>query len=329
MELSIAKLRFKTPVRFGQEGIGLEKTRNLLHSDTLFSSLVCAWSEIYGLDKTSDVLELFKDEPPLIISSAFPWSGKTLMLPKPFIKAKFIDPIVEESYSKKIKKLNFVTKETFEVLINGKPLEKELLEETLKNQLFEYLTKPFVSLDRVTYSPNIYYVTSTVFRKRLSERTLEEGGVYFFFRVTEKNMEEMLKSALLYLGDTGIGGKKSCGYGKFEYEIDRISLDTPDKPDSFITLSLAIPNESELFELDHDNAFYHLIRRRGWIVSPFFMRNKRKKAIYCFTEGSVFPAEFRGRMVDVTPREIEEEIPHRVYRYGYPFWIPVRRVGNG
>lgn len=321
MKFDIVKLRFTTPVRFGEEGIVLERFRIFLHSDTLFSALASAWVEVYGFDEGTRIIESFDKTSSLLISSAFPWFGERQLFPKPATHASLTGEKLGEKYEKKLKKVRFLTKEVFESWINETPLDDGLIESALEIKFLESFTRPLVSLDRITSNSNIYYMSAAKF--------FVEGGVYFLFKILDGGFRDKLEAAISYLGDTGIGGKKTWGLGRFEYEFKEIDLNTPKSPNAFLTLSLSIPGDDEIPNINTEKSFYALIRRRGWIASRFFLKNVRKKSVIAFTEGSVFPVEFKGRLTDVTPKHIEGEIPHRTYRYTYPFWLPIRRMGDG
>ncbi len=76
-ETLLVKLKFRAPVHLGEVGIGVEETSTYACSDTLFSGLCHAWKLAYGEPALVELLDQFKsikdEEPPFLISSAFPY----------------------------------------------------------------------------------------------------------------------------------------------------------------------------------------------------------------------------------------------------------------
>lgn len=64
--------------------------------------------------------------------------------------------------------------------------------------------------------PLPYYVGSYVFS--------EHSGLYFILGVEHEEEFTLIKDLLLSLGYSGIGGKRSSGYGKFELADDELEL---------------------------------------------------------------------------------------------------------
>ena len=71
------KLDIHSPVHIGKEGLGMEDSSVMLHSDTLYSAIYSAWKELFPIEG-----ELL-----LRISSAYPYVKNTYFFPKPGLPA--------------------------------------------------------------------------------------------------------------------------------------------------------------------------------------------------------------------------------------------------
>src|SRR5829696_2567571 len=81
----VAKLRMRAPLHVGSSTLGEENTHDYVPSDTLFSALCHAYLELYGREALEGLLARFDEEPPFLISSAFPFFEDTLFTPFPRI----------------------------------------------------------------------------------------------------------------------------------------------------------------------------------------------------------------------------------------------------
>jgi CRISPR-associated protein Csm4 len=66
----------------GERGIGLEETAELVHADTLHAALVSAAAALDGRDAAE---YLAGADPPVLLSSAFPFAGPVRFYPRPMI----------------------------------------------------------------------------------------------------------------------------------------------------------------------------------------------------------------------------------------------------
>ncbi|MEW6619056.1 MAG: type III-A CRISPR-associated RAMP protein Csm4 [bacterium] len=325
-DITAYKLEFKTPLHLGQEGIGLEKTDMIIHSDTLFSALLSCWNLFYADDLEKEII----NNPPFIISSAFPFSKDDYFLPRPMIRIT----LNQEVQSKQIKKIRFISKGLFERIIIG----EEVLfteENTLQGGLFWTETQdtsqgifkkrevPRVSIDRRTNTSDIFYFNELVFTQGC--------GLFFLVKFLSPQIRQKFETVLNLMGDEGIGGDKHLGKGVFDVLKDEpFKLNTPSQANHFLTLSLFHPTEDEIKKGLLNNSSYELILRRGWLHSKGAMSLKRK-SIRMFLEGSVFK-EFGqkgyGNIPNVLEKNEELGTNHNVYRYGITFNIPIKVRDN-
>lgn len=323
-------------------------------------------------------------EPPFSFSSAFPFVGchrieqevsilstqmedeqissvveicqkaTVFYLPKPKMRPPMPEwpekiPELEEP-SKLLKDIDWISKDFFEKWISyyenrEVPLSewKQLKEkEEILSRAMTTEVRPRVVLDEVSGASQLYFFGMIRFAKG--------SGLYCFIRFNEdmrKELEPKLKAAIKLLGDEGLGGERSSGYGTFTPHWNSLDLELPENTEvinGLITLSLWYPNEKDLGDFsDVSLEQYGLIHRAGWTFSPFLKKAYRRKVARMFSEGSTFrlakpsaiPARRRfgtppgrrrnitGCLVNVTPEDLIKNGGHYVHRYGFAFTLPV------
>lgn len=340
-------LTFRSPLRVGERGVGLEATRTHAPADTLFSALCSAWRLLHGEGSLlDDFLRWFPDldeggeegEEPLFLSSAFPFAGDVRFFPKPL--ARF-NVRVEEGDEKAFKRVRFVSGKVFDGVVRGEPPpfdkslcvnggaawmtaeEKKRLSDWMDDAtdgivLWKTAVVPRVTLDRITSASEIWHLGEVTFAKGC--------GLWFavWFNPQHSDVRRKFEAALRLLGDEGLGGERGAGRGSFDMTTQQVAL--PDAPDTqrFVTLSPVCPKDAtQLATLTGGEPTYELIPRRGWIGSPEG-GNLRRKTVWAFAEGSVLTGQTEpraGRLADVTPEALTA---HRVFRYGYAFPVGVK-----
>ncbi|MDO5725884.1 MAG: type III-A CRISPR-associated RAMP protein Csm4 [Tissierellia bacterium] len=308
MKYTIFKLFFKKGLRIGN--IHLDSNQIEISADILFSAIVNEAASM-GEEKCAEILELFmKDR--LIISDAFPSIKDELFLPKPLI-SNFEDS-GDSNEKKAFKKLKFIPLSKWEEFINGKSNPDEL------NQLFsnfgtsELNTKIKHSISGEHDIYNISYF-----------RFQANSGLYFLLGYELDSDYEKFEELLHDLSFTGIGGKKSSGWGSFVF----IEIDTPKEllnrlntPNSNMLLTTSMAKESELKFIFEKDCSYRVSRRGGFIYTEnknaINDNTKRKQTMHFFKSGSIFDKRFEGDIF-----EIGKGFSHSVYRYGKPMWLEV------
>jgi len=137
------------------------------------------------------------------------------------------------------------------------------------------------------------------------------------------------------LGDSGIGGERSAGYGQFDLEgpADFVGFGIQGLGERWLTLATYHPRPDEVGKdgVLGKGCSYKLLIRRGWVASPEGM-SLRRPLVRMLGEGSVLhhpKAEEResyGDLADVTPEVMdpaEGGTGHKVWRYGIAFPVPV------
>ncbi len=334
------RLKPRSPFHFGERGVGIEATEDILHSDTIFSAICCALVETQGLEFLEEFLQMFKENnPPFLFSSAFPYVRNVLLFPKPFLRPRLVE--APEKMIKKYKNIRFLSLKIWEAMIKGENITPHLKEENLlcddtlwvtdsekeemlkggsKDKFWSKDIVPRVTIDRMTSASAIYHAGRITFAP--------ESGLYFLTQFRNDSFRPWLENSLKYLADSGLGGERSCGHGQFELlEPQPFSLPEA-KTQAFLTLSLYNPTKQDLATgLLNNPASYQIVERRGWIYSQAYL-GKYRQSLRMFVEGSVLcgsPDKLYGCLANVTPKL--ETIPHFVYRYGFAFPVPVVTQG--
>lgn len=296
---------YRGKIHIGQTSEILTKVSNVIHSDTVFSAIINIYSLTFGNQKTKVLLEkIINDYHYFRVSSAFYYNNKEFFIPKPIgfnIKST-------KDY-KRIKKLKFIPLSLVE-----NPLKME--ENFIKNEEEIFDTnrkileleneKPRVSIDRITNSSNIYYISFVEFP--------EDMGMWFLFDV-DNGIEDEIKTCIRILGDHGIGGERTYGFGLFKPEF--INYKIPNQYNQefcYVNISLVNPLKEEIRSI-----FYYFIKiRKGYIYSPYIEGIKHDE-VNVIDEGSVFTSNIKGRILDLTPSFFNK---HRIYKYYRAFCLP-------
>lgn len=345
----------------GERGVGLEETSVHLHSDRLFSALCLAWrsqgenlAEILNafprVQFHPDFVDDADREAPFLISSAYPFYRDVYFFPRPLLPAVGFTGGISPAIGKGIKKVQYVSKKLFEEWIaarpinrvflssqNGKPTLREdislqsgrvwLTDEEVQNglpadgSLWSIELQPHVTVGRSNNRSVVYALGRVHFAS--------EAGLYFLVQYNQPGWKRRLENALEHLAEEGIGGERSNGNGQFHLAGgEPFSLNEPDSPNGFLSLSLCWPARAEVAAGVLENAHYMLMNQRGWITSPNGMGIRRPN-VRMLAESSVFEKKPFGRLVDLTPLQEDGQplLVHPVWRCGLAF--PVRCVLSG
>lgn len=330
----VIKLKFTAPLHIGKPGIGVENCLSFIPSDTLFSALIHSWALSYGKEEVDKLIKSFigRKNPPFRISSAFLYREKdretVYYLPQPCLD---LDSLSQETFGETLKGMDFIPHYFFNQWVardfglspidnNKDKIEelesyKRLYEESLSSYL-----NPRNELDRLSLTSTIYWVGLVSFD--------EEAGLYFFLEIEEENYKQFRK-VLSFLGERGLGGERSLGCGQFEVkDEEKYFLEEPKASESnklYCSLSLVHPREEEIEKARN----YTLMRRTGFIDSPFLAETHKKLPCPMFAEGSVFKEPIKGKLVEVTPESLKkangQPRAHPIYRSGLSFMIGARR----
>ena len=354
-------LTFPSGLHVGLRGVNLEEARVSVPADTLFAAAVDTWRRLgESPDAFAAPFVAQPPSPPFLLTSAFPFAGEVRFFPAPVDLARHFHPETVKARAKDIKRVQYLSEALFRKVLAGEMLDEWLFPQdafaepergvalqggrlwlTLEEiamlprhmqrrqgrrhalrRLTVWATSrvPRVTVDRVSSASIIFHAGRTSFSE----------GCGLWFGVAWQDAERQVGSntyagawerILAALGEDGLGGERSVGYGVFTWRHgDDLTLPdaTPDKP--AILLCRYHPRADELpHVLVHEQAAYRLTSVAGWLRTPDGASQRRRR-LYLLDEGSTiaWPGNPAGDVVDVRPVfEAEAGIlPHPVYRYG-------------
>lgn len=322
LNYNIIKLNFSAPLHLndGRQD-AYDESEEILHSDTIKSAIFACARQLFGTAANEDFFDSFT------VSSAFPYSNEELFLPKPMVKLDYLEIKNEGKDTRKhLKKLQYIALPIFEKIITGEQLEvsentfssnKKFLfsSENKTTSIFKSIVTQRLATAKGDEKDGVPYYVERIY---FSDNT----GLYFFIDYSD-NYINMLKASIKLLGENGIGTDRNVGNGQFSSKWEKVEINTSDKANYNMTLSLYCPQQSELNKTLLQDSSYLLIKRGGYISSPenYDHLTYRKKSIYMFKEAAIFPIEMpiKGKKEDLSP----EDVPHPVWRDGHAFVIPV------
>lgn len=324
MNYSLCKLRFITPLHVGdsESARSLDASNMTICADTLFSAL-CHTALLSKGNAGIDRLLEYALEDRLRFSDLQPYFGSRLFLPKPFL---FPSGYRENNKSikdrKKIKKLSHI------------PLE--MLDDYLA---YIHGEKDF-DFDKAICSFGEHHMTTKASIRGNEQSVPYSVGLFSFYNdcglylITAYETDEVLdyvNELLRLLSLSGIGGKISSGYGKFEL-AEQVKLDKAPNPDlaklnnllcassaqGYLLLTSSLPKNDELKDA-MESSSYGIIRRGGFIQScDSRTGNFKKQTQYFFCSGSVFTRKYNGDIYNVS-----DNYGHPVYRYSKPIFLGI------
>lgn len=329
MSYYVFTLKFLTPVHFGstEQGGGLEKAGYTCGSDTFFSAL-CQEAVALGGEKLQNLLAAF-DGGGMRLSSLFPFYQENggeleLYLPKPFKQGaklegerlEYAEMKTRATETKALSKLSYVRASELRDFLRGelKPTRRDF---ALPNVATRVNCRGEQSLP--------YYVKSYSFINSDQCAT----GLYFVLEAADDDQVDEFKELLLSLGYTGIGGKRSSGYGKFELFDDEGLLDEEysvwGEDDlalaqlltatgtGYMSLSVVHPSANEVPIVKQGS--YRLLKRSGFVGGVY--SNVKRQSVYMLAEGSCLSAPLAGELV----RLEVSGVAHPVYRLGRGLFV--------
>lgn len=333
----IFTLKFLTPVHFGDTANGgfLDKIAMSCGVDTLFAAL-CQEAALQGQEAVEKLIAKVEQRE-IVLSSLMPYfcdeqnnEDMHFYLPKPMLISE-AKTQVPKSFSevkslatqlKKQKQTGFVRASQIKKLVqcckHGVTAELDC----------ESFVAPYVS-GRVALredKPNPYYVGSYVFA--------DNAGLYFVCGVQKDEDIDFVEDLLVNLGYSGIGGKRSSGYGKFELADDRLEVNEEfysydddealakmlHDEDSALQMCIApvCPVADDIAEVKKGT--YKLIKRGGFIASPELAENIKRDSVYLLAEGSCFAKRLHGQML----MQRLDGVDHGIYRNGLGLFVGLR-----
>lgn len=316
MSYLLYKLKFPTGIHIGSESGRLDEALMSMYSDTFYSAIYNEYVKLYS---DEEILELTKDNK-FLISDLLPYKNtdETLFyIPKPIldVNTKSMEKL-ETSERKKIKKMEFIPINKLSNYIDF--IKKGMDFRSIDTDFGKKVLYPRNKVTRGIEDTEIYNIEIFKF--------LEESGLYFLINIPEDFIDKFDK-VLESLSFSGIGGKKSVGYGSFEI-LEKIELKIDDKifgkylfneGSHNILLSTYIPEENNISNLKEEDNYYKLIKRSGFVNNSQYSNTPiKRKQIYMISSGSVLNFKPVGKLVDLNLKG-----EHSIYRLGKPLVLGV------
>lgn len=304
MEVQAYKLDFQT-VHFGNGN--LNESIGSFNASRLYSSL---FLESLKLNVDKEFLNLSKSAN-FFLSDSFPLKDGEFYLPKPIGYPKI--PLNSESTretrrkAKKSKKLRYIKYTDMEDYIEGN-----------------------CDVDKLDGTDSFFSKSTVVTKKGIDpyEVGITNFKTSLYILTIKHKLLDMLMDSLQY---SGIGGKRSSGYGRFTVE----KLDIPDEfsknivvNDSeygvYMTLSTSIPNNDELDSV-LPTAEYLLEKSSGFAYSSTSRNLLKKQDLYKFAVGTTLTKTYNGNIFDVRP----DDFPHPVWNYAKGLFYKLPYLDRG
>ena len=310
------------PWRFGPDSGARDRVDLIYHSDSFFSAVCSAMSQ-FGLgEEWLQATAASAGAPAVRFSSFFPFIGETLLVVPP--RNLWPPP---ESTKIRYKGAHFVPLSVIESLLSEKTIdedrwavdgESECL--VLANQgrgPFRVALRSSAGVDRLQNASVEVHSTACL-------EFTSAGGLWTIVQFADEaaasRWQESVRSALLLLADSGLGGERSRGWGRSEAPEWRkwTPPESTAAEQAHWLLSLYTPAENDAVDWKRGN--YATVTRRGRIESSARW-GEPKQPTTMIAEGSVLLAssELRGTASNIAP----EGFPHPVYRAGFAVTVPI------
>lgn len=322
MNYKIYKLCFAGPCHFGciQGAAGLERSLTNCLSDTLFSALANEAINLYG-QSGLDQLLFDVNEKQLRLSDLFPYRDDSdFYLPRPILTSTYksvnSSSLTRMSKIKELKKIEFIPVYLYQ----------EYVEAVVNNQLVEFYESYKDEL-HLSVSQNVQTRVSLQGEKSLpysvgSVSFPKNSGLYCLVSTDDEYKFDWLTQVFTSLGYSGIGGKRSSGYGRFSLTMEDLDDELSDllseSTGKAISLSTIIPSDDDLPIVDQGN--YSLVARGGFIMTSMSEDSiKKRNRYFAIKSGSTFDQVIEGNLIDVGAGN-----SHPVYRMGKGLFIKVK-----
>jgi len=314
------------PWRFGPDSGARDRVDLIYHSDALFSAVCSAMSQLGLADEWLQATATSPGAPAVRFSSFFPFVGETLLIVPP--RSLWPPP---ESAKIRYKGAHFVPLSVIESLLAEKAIDEDrwavdgesecLVPSNQGRGPFRVALRSSAGVDRVHGAAvEIHSTACLEFARGAGLWTI----VQFAGEAAASQWQGPVRSALLLLADSGLGGERSRGWGRSEAP-EWQAWTAPQAPateqpieQAQWLLSLYTPSENEA--VDWKRGSYATVSRSGRIESRARW-GEPKHATTMIAEGSVLLAssELCGAASNVAP----EGFPHPVYRAGFAVTVPI------
>ncbi len=312
------KLYFKTPVHIGERGVGVEKVNKFIPSTTFWSALIYSMIQLEILDPNTDLKCLFRvnTPTPIINDEAMFWINTLDIILYEKItsllnNSRFNDPLnVFDEANNILKNTVLATIELLKydlskcsLIAEENGVEAENIELKLQcdgkeyyfnklegvgyaitsnkfgyKKILEIEKRPRNIIDRVTGSATPYHLSVTRYNTPLLL-----GIEILDNKLSVKDIEASLR----LLGDIGVGGERTYGFGKFTFEYFSPELYVNKSGDYVVVQGLYYPGINMLSKILNGNTLYNM-KIHGY-RSGF--SGMLRGPVFVLTEGSFVSAE--------------------------------------
>ena len=324
MKYYLYKLNFTTALHIGNDSgrDNLSSSEATIHSDTVYSAL-CIEAVSYGEEFLNRWVELAKSGE-ILLSDAMPFRKTEYFLPKPAFRRQSVHPLSNPKDRKLLKKLTFVPLSMFHDYLTASdstPFDICKAFALQKDLAFPEKRQCVAITGQETTKP--YFVGDVTFN--------DQCGLYLIIGVKAEAAKDLLERLLSGLSCNGIGGKRSSGLGKFNYDAP-VMMETSEDPsirgllkllcnrsaDYYMTLNTSLPKEDEMEEALEDGGFL-LCRRGGFVQSTSYADTfQKKRTVYALAPGACLRNTYTGVFCDLAQGGL-----HPVYRYLKPMFVGV------
>lgn len=328
MRYYLLALKFLTPVHFGDaaNGGGLEKVSFTCSADTFFSAL-CNEAATFSQAAAERLIAKFSAGE-IQISSLLPYCKNKddemqFYLPKPLLPVE--RPIAEAASFEDMKReANKLKKSKKSAYVRASQMQNFLKAEVFAEETPDFAVPVlFTKVNTRGDEPLPYHIASY--------RFAEKAGLYFVCGVENENIFQEFKELTISLGLSGIGGKRSSGYGKFELAEDEIELESGcgcyEDDEALTAMLFAVdcawqmciapvcpqPENADCIK----QGAYKLLKRSGFVASPLLTAEIKRKSVYMLAEGSCLPERIKGALL----KQSLPGLPHDVYRNGMGMFV--------
>ena len=331
MSYVIYPLQFDTAVHFAQTGRGgrLDEAGTEYGADALFSAL-CAELATAGEMTALERLHERVAARELLLSDLLPWrtdadGGMEFYVPRPVLRiegseearADYAETCSRATERKKQKSMKYLRASQMADYVDamraGAPFssDSDFGMESLRQRVNTREAEPLP-----------YYVGQFDFNAG--------AGLYLLAYVRHAEDADFLRELLTWLGLSGIGGKRTSGFGKFHMAEDELVLDADgiyaddaalyellhaESAPWQMTIAPVVPTAEEIPHVKE--GAYRLRRAGGFITAPAHAAEK-KNSIYLVDTGSCLHTRIGGSLAELCTHD-----GHPVWRYGFGLYLGV------
>ena len=324
MKNYLFKLHFITALHIGNDSgrDNLASSETSIHSDTIFSAL-CTEAARYGQDILAKFVEM-TETGDLVLSDALPFREDEYFLPKPAYRKQITHPLSNPGDRKLFKKLDLIPISMFSGYLQASddfPFDIRRAVSLQRDLVFPEKRQRASVIGKDETEP--YFVGSIVFN--------DDCGLYLLAELAGEEALPLLQKLLVSLSYSGIGGKRSSGFGKFSMEgpviLERSEKQseklleeylTNQTASAYMTINTSLPGDEEMKEA-LKGGYFTLCRRGGFVESPEYSKTPMKKrTVYALAPGAWVHQPYKGTFCNLA-----EGGHHPIYRCLKPLFLGV------